>query len=359
MAEPPWILKHGSVVIGGRDLGLRSQTIDELAADVRQFHRDSALVVLLRLNLALTHHRPLDQNQLLAIWLPDLAEQFRAVMHERKATVVFHEAQVLNLIRLVLLFAPADIGRRCDQTGDFVLLARIMLQLTSLLVERDQADRNDLSWVFSAFTRTELFLYDEHRVPDAMARNYDLFKLVPHLLNRRGHTYDLPATFAQVTGLAIEDYIGLGFGLRSHYDSIDVGLIGKAEIGVNRRGFLANVRMAAEVRDQLWPLVSKPVDDYRAALQGEWDRTTGAARWAAMTTFSQYPMIEFSDGTIIAVRATAARSHHPRHLLDLSERSRLATAATIHELLRACLRNLHLSVAHQSGGPGVPPAGRL
>lgn len=36
-------------------------------------------------------------------------------MREQKATVLFHEAQVLNLIRLVILYAPAGAGRRCDR----------------------------------------------------------------------------------------------------------------------------------------------------------------------------------------------------------------------------------------------------
>jgi hypothetical protein len=58
-----------------------------------------------------------------------------------------------------------------------------------------------------------------------VARNYDLFALVPRLLNRRGHRYDLPKTFRAITGLAIEDYVGLGFGLLSHYDTIEAGLI--------------------------------------------------------------------------------------------------------------------------------------
>lgn len=302
MAEPPWILSHGLVVIGGHDLGLPRPTVDQLVADVGQFHRDSALAVLLQLNLALTHHRPLDQAELLGRWMPDFAERFLAVMREHEATVVFHEAQVLNLIRLVILYAPAGAGRRCDQMGDFTLLASILLQLTDLLVERDTQEEPDRgTWVFSNFTRTELFMHDEHRVPDAMARNYDLFALVPRLLNRRGHSYDLPGTFARITGLAIEDYIGLGFGLLSHYDTIDAGLIGHAEIGIDRGRYLANVRTAAEVRDRLWPLVSKPLDEYRAALQGEWDRTTGAARWAAMRTFSQFPMIELPNGPIVAV----------------------------------------------------------
>src|SRR5256885_12807764 len=130
MAEPQWILKHGLVVIGGRDLGLPRPTIDQLVADVGQFHRDSALAVLLRLNLTLTHHRPLDQAELLGRWLPDLAERFLAVMREKKATVLFHERQVFNLIRLVILYAPSDAGRRCEQMGDFTLLARLLLNLT-------------------------------------------------------------------------------------------------------------------------------------------------------------------------------------------------------------------------------------
>ena len=79
MAEPPWILKHGLAVIGAIGLGLPRATVEQLVADVGQFHRDSALAVLLRLNLALTHHTPLSQEEILRNWLPDLADPFLAV----------------------------------------------------------------------------------------------------------------------------------------------------------------------------------------------------------------------------------------------------------------------------------------
>jgi hypothetical protein len=303
MAEPPWILKHGLAVISGVALGLRRLPVDELVSAVREFHRDSALTVLLRLNLTLTHHRPLDQEELVRRWLPDLADQFLAVMREQGTTVVFYEAQVLNLIRLVILFAAADTGRRCDRQDDFTRLARLLLQVTDFLAERDsKVDPDARAWVFSNFTRSELFMYDEHRVPEAMARNYDLFLLIPRLLRRRGHAYDLPGTFARITGgLGLEDYIGLGFGLLTKYDTIEAGVVGQADIGINRGTYLGTVRLPANVPDRLWPLVSKPLADYRAALQGEWDRTTGTARWSAMTTFTQFPMIELPDGTVVAL----------------------------------------------------------
>ena len=302
MAEPPWILKHGLAVIGAIGLGLPRATVEQLVTDVGQFHRDSALAVLLRLNLALTHHTPLSQEEILRNWLPDVTDRFLAVMREQKVEVIFYEAQVLNLIRLVILHSPADGGRRCDQKGDFTLLARILLQITDMLVERDsKAEPDRRAWVFGNFTRTELFTHDEPRVPDAMARNYDLFVLIPRLLNRRGHTYDLPGTFAKITGLAIEDYIGLGFGLLSQYDTIDAGLIGHAAIGIDRSTYLANVRLAAEVRDRLWTLVLRPLDEYQAALRREWERTSGGARWSTMTTFSQFPMIELPNGPVVAV----------------------------------------------------------
>src|SRR5260370_13308271 len=136
MAEPPWIRTHGVGVIGAIGLGLPRATVEQLVADVGQFHRDSALAVLLRLNLALTHHTPPSQEDILRNWLPDVADRFLAVMREQKVEVVFYAAHVLNLIRLVILHAPPDGGRRCDQKEDFTLLARILLQITDMLVER-------------------------------------------------------------------------------------------------------------------------------------------------------------------------------------------------------------------------------
>jgi len=135
MAAASEILKYGRVVVGGRDLGLRRQTLEDLSADVSEFHCESALAVLLRLNLAVTHQTPAKQAELLRQWLPDLANRILAAMPEIGATEVFHEAQVLNLIRLVILFAPADGRRHCEQHADFTLLVRILLQLTSLITE--------------------------------------------------------------------------------------------------------------------------------------------------------------------------------------------------------------------------------
>lgn len=78
-------------------------------------------------------------------------------------------------------------------------------------------------------------------------------------------------------------------------------MIGHANIGINRGTYLSTVRTAAEVRHRLWPLVSKSLAEYRAALQREWDRTTGTARWSAMTPFTRFPMIELPDGIVAAV----------------------------------------------------------
>ena len=130
MPEPPWILTHGLVVIGGRDFGLPKATVEQLIEDVRQFRCNSALAILVRLNLALTHHHPLDQASLVRVFLPAVADEILSVMRESGAAVVFHEAQVLNLIRLLILHAPTDEGRRCNESADFTLLARILLQLT-------------------------------------------------------------------------------------------------------------------------------------------------------------------------------------------------------------------------------------
>lgn len=301
MVEPPWFIKHGLVVIGGRDLGLPRATAEQIIADVRGFHRDSALAVLLRLNLTLTHPHPLSQAELVGRWLPDAAEKFLAAVRERGATEVFHEAQVLNLIRLVILFASADTGRQCNTRADFALLAKLLLQLTDILVEREGATETERrDWVFRNFTRAELFMHDEHFVPDVMARNYDLFVLVPHLL-RGVHTYDLPGTFAQVTGIEVRDYIGLGFGLLTNYDVMPANTFGDGAIGVDRSRFFADVRVPADVHGRMWPLVSKSLNEYRAALQVEWDRTTGASRFAAMRTFTQHPMIELPSGSVVAV----------------------------------------------------------
>lgn len=127
--------------------------------------------------------------------------------------------------------------------------------------------------------------------------NYDFFAALPR--QRRGG-FDLPKTFARVAGLEVEDYLGLGFGLLTHHITIGASLMATADIGMQRTYF-DNANLRPGVRDAMWRLVSRPLDSYQTALQAEWDATTGAARWSAMRTFSEYPMIEMPDGTIVAV----------------------------------------------------------
>ncbi len=295
------MLDYTAVVLDGRTLGWRIPRTEDVVEIVRRFHRDSTLAVLLRLNLALTHHRPLDQQEILARWLqPDLVDAVLTVMREGQTTHVFHEGQILNLIRLVILNSPPDDGLRCSRPEEFHLLMRAMLWMSDLMFPysgRTQARES----VFANFTRSELFMHDEHYVPHVMARNYDLFVMLPRIVERQDSYFDIPGGFQALTGMEIEDYVGLGFGLLTHYDTIDANVIGDAAIGIQRATYLTGVRLPQERWDALWRVLSKPVTTYRDALQTEWDSTTEPARWFAMRTFSQFPMIEFPDGTVVAV----------------------------------------------------------
>ena len=61
------------------------------------------------------------------------------------------------------------------------------------------------------------------------------------------------------------------------------------------------MQLPPEHRDGLWGVVSRPIAAYRMALRAEWDGRIEPARWAAMKTFAESPMIEFPDGSVIAV----------------------------------------------------------
>jgi hypothetical protein len=295
------MLNYTSTVLGGRDLGLPRPRPEDVIEIVRRFHRDSALVVLVRLNLALTHARPLNQIEILRQWIgPEMADQVMRAMRAKKIDVVFHEGQVLNLIRLIILYSPAAEGYRLQRFEEFQLLTRALLLVTDLMFPDGRV--TDLrATIFANFTRMEVFMHDEQYVPNTMARNYDLFVMLPRLVPQRGEHIDLAATFRAVTGLHIEDYFGLGFGLLAYWDGVDPDAIGTAPIAIQRSTYLKDVRLSAEECDRLWPLVSKPIAAYRTALQEEWDARSGAARWSTMRTFTEFPMIEFPDGSVVTV----------------------------------------------------------
>jgi len=301
MAQLDLLRDYGGVVLDGQTLGWPTARAGEVVEILRRFRLDPVLAVLLRLNLALTHHRPLDQEDLLGKWLqPDLAGVCIRLMREKRITHAFHEGQVLNLIRLAILNSPEDGELHCNQPGDFHLLMRALLRMSDLMFPHP-GGTSIRDGVFSNFTRSELFMHDEQYVPHAMARNYDLFVMLPRIVGRRGSFFDIAGSFLAITGMDVEDYVGLGFGLLTQYDTIDAAIIANAQIGLQKKTYLESVHLPAERRNRLWPLLSKPIAEYRDALRTEWGSGKEPDCWFAMRTFSQFPMIEFADGTMVAV----------------------------------------------------------
>ena len=87
-------------------------------------------------------------------------------------------------------------------------------------------------------------MHDEQYVPHIMARNYDLFIMLPNIVKRRGSYFDIPDAFRVLTGMDIEDYIGLGFGLLTHYDTIDVKQIEEAGIAIQMGTYFKEAEVA-------------------------------------------------------------------------------------------------------------------
>lgn len=269
-----------------------------MLAIIRQYHCESLLAVLIRLNLALTHPRSPSQEQIVRAWAPpEIAEPLLQLARDSDGAIIFHEVQVLNLVRLTLLHCPRDTGQRCVTQSEFIPLTRALLMMTDLVFPSEStADRRAV--IFSNFTRSELFHHDEAYLPHAMARSHDLFIMLPRVLSAGGNRPNIPAIFKTITGLEPEDYLGLGFGVLSYYDQIDPVSIGHSPIAIQRATFLKDVRLAPDVSDRLWDCLSMTLGQYRVALQAEWNITVGPGRWAAMRTFNQFPMIEFPDGAI-------------------------------------------------------------
>src|SRR5262245_62512760 len=108
----PTMLDYTEVALTWRALGHGQPRPDDVVAIVRQFHRDSLLTVLIRLNLALTHARGPSQEEIVRKWLvPEKAEAVLRVLRLGPPTkILFHEGQVLNAIGLALMHSPPDEG---------------------------------------------------------------------------------------------------------------------------------------------------------------------------------------------------------------------------------------------------------
>jgi hypothetical protein len=164
------MLNYTQVALTWRELGHGQPRHDDVVAIIRQFHRDSLLTVLIRLNLALTHSRGPSQEDIVRKWLvPDKAEAVLRVLRQGPPTkVLFHEGQVLNAIRLALLHAPQDEGLRLGTMGELELLTGALLMLSALMFP-EGPEQPRRAGIFSTMTRGEVFRHDETYLPNVMS----------------------------------------------------------------------------------------------------------------------------------------------------------------------------------------------
>jgi hypothetical protein len=296
------MLNYTEVALTWRELGYAQPRSDDVVAIVRQFHRDSLLAILIRLNLALTHSRGPSQEDIVRKWLmPDKADAVVKLLRQGPSTkLIFHEGQVLNAIRLALLHCHEDEGLRLGTMGELELLTRALLMLSALMFPEAPEDLRRAG-IFSTMTRGEVFRHDETYLPSIISRCYDLFVALPPIVQSAGPLRDLRGLFHQATGMEFEDYVALAFGVLAFYDNLDPRDIGNAPVGVQRAAWLSGTLIGADIRDRLWAQLSLPLHRYSEELRAEWERTGDAARWAAMRVFSEHPMIEFPDGSLVCV----------------------------------------------------------
>jgi hypothetical protein len=321
------MLDYTEVALTWRALGHGPPRPDDVVAIVRQFHRESLLTVLIRLNLALTHQRGPSQDDIIRKWLvPDKAEAMLRLVQQEGMQVIFHEGQVLNAIRLALLHCPEDEGLRLGTMGELELLTRALLMLSDLMFPDGSEERRRAA-IFSTMTRGEVFRHNETYLPNIISRCYDLFVGLPPVVQTTGPFRDLRGLFGKATGMEFEDYLALTFGVLAFYDNLDPQNIGNAPIGVQRAAWLGDTRIAAEVRDRLWTQLSLPIDRYREEVLAEWQRSGEAGRWAAMRVFSEHPVIEFPDGSLVCVSRLLLRDRFTDGLYWIIANSLQGTSA--------------------------------
>src|SRR3989442_13652982 len=152
----PTMLNYTEVALTWRELGHGQPRPDDVVAIVRQFHRDSLLTVLIRLNLALTHARGPSQEDMVRKGLvPQRADAVVRFLRQGPPTkILFHEGQVLNAIGLALLHCPQDEGLRLWTMGELELLTRALLMVSALMFPEGQEDLRRAR-IFSTTTRGE------------------------------------------------------------------------------------------------------------------------------------------------------------------------------------------------------------
>jgi hypothetical protein len=286
-------------------------TEDRLVVELKNFRRLPLLTLLSRINLVL-HNEPRQNRNLQPALctsffpgetvkkLDNTAKRFKKNDPTDRSIVVFHQFQIINLIKLALLHCSDDSGSGIDAEEERWHFGRCCLMMNDLLTPKIEATKEqEHSEILENIIRAS-YAEKEDRFGYGLARASELFVEIPKHLVNHPQFFDFPTTFEQATGFSIEDYLALGFSLFTWWADVNLATVmSSPHIYLHPDWFFVRSQGDRKKFERIFGLFSLSADACKEELLKEKALLSDAWQFPySNVTLEKYPLIQTSNGLI-------------------------------------------------------------
>jgi len=226
----------------------------------------------------------------------------KLLMNPDKTTkrILFNDWQLLLFMKAALLFGAEDPNLNLKEKAQLARIGQCLLIVNDLIADRSKDSRygNGTNLIESLVRNASFFTREEPRY--ILPRYYELLSLLPNdpALTESENYVDIKAAFDDATGLDLDLFLALGFGVFAYYISINPSDFRLEKFVLNGSKFFNKTRVPSEKSNRLWKRVSLSRDQFRQKYIERYG-SNNLGDYFDFTLFRQKPLIELDDNIYI------------------------------------------------------------
>ena len=218
---------------------------------------------------------------------------------KRAKRILFHDWQLLLLMKAALLFGADDSNLNLKEKAPLVKVGQCLLIINDLIADRSKDNRYGSGTnLIESLVRSASFFTTREEPRYVLPRYYELLSLLPNdpALTKSENYVDIEAAFGDATGLDLNLFLALGFGVFANYINPPDFHLDKFVLNGSR--FFNKTRVPSEKASRLWKRVSLSKDQFK---QKHIERygSDNLGDYFDFTFFRQKPLIELDDNIYV------------------------------------------------------------
>jgi len=291
----------------------RPATLPEIAATLRKIDVYDALQALSRIGLLLENHdwanKDLQHALVRGLVPEEYSERAAQILATQPYRFVFFEQQILGAMQLAILYCPEIGAGRLEGNRplfdeflvECVLGITDILESTYLKSARRQSRAGvtgDSDSLASALLRNAFLNYRDE-FTHMLARFRALYLELPRQLAGSRNYVDVEKTFAETTGVSLQQYLAVGFALAGHFMQAS-GILGERDVHkfvADPTAYFSTTPLDDTTLERCVEHLSSDLVSYRRSFLTELRRTKEL--YFSYVTMRQAPLLRFPNGACI------------------------------------------------------------